>query len=517
MKTLKGLALATTLLTFGCQPPATPPTETNNEFIVLQLNDVYEIAPLEGGKYAGLERVATVRKQLLEENPNVITVLAGDFVNPSLIGTLKGPDGEKVKGKHMIEVLNALQLDLATFGNHEFDLDEKYIVQRLFQSEFYWTSANAHHITQGDTVPFQQLINGDTVDVSTSQSFDVKFKDGQNIKVAFIGNVLPFNQQDYVHYTDQYQEVIDEYQAIKEQNNIVLGLTHQSIDEDKKLAGMLQEIPLYLGGHEHVNMKHTVGKSIITKADANAKTVYVHRIKIDKEGNFKSLTSELVSITDQIKSDTEVKKVVDKWQLIAENAMNNMGFDPAKVVGSLPEGVALDGKETSLRYQPCNMGQLTAQAMYEVTKDQGAQGAFFNSGSIRLDDVLTGNITEFDVLRSFPYGGGIVILNIQGKDLIETLETGTTTNVGLGGYLQCHNLEKVNDQWTINGEVINNNKTYKVTTTDFVSKGLESNLEALGNVPQDPLAENWMNASVKNDIRNIFIYQTGINYPVQKD
>jgi len=64
------------------------------EFIVLQMNDVYEIAPLEGGKAGGLARVATVRQELLRENPNVISVLAGDFLSPSFLGTMKIENSE---------------------------------------------------------------------------------------------------------------------------------------------------------------------------------------------------------------------------------------------------------------------------------------------------------------------------------------------------------------------------------------------------------------------------------------
>ena len=41
------------------------------EVIFLQLNDVYEIAPIENGKAGGLARVAYLRKQLLKENPNL--------------------------------------------------------------------------------------------------------------------------------------------------------------------------------------------------------------------------------------------------------------------------------------------------------------------------------------------------------------------------------------------------------------------------------------------------------------
>ena len=58
------------------------------EFTILQLNDVYEIAPLEGGKVGGMARVATLLRQLEAENPNTIAVLSGDFLSPSFMGTL---------------------------------------------------------------------------------------------------------------------------------------------------------------------------------------------------------------------------------------------------------------------------------------------------------------------------------------------------------------------------------------------------------------------------------------------
>ena len=48
---------------------------------ILQMNDVYEIMPLGGSGLGGLARVAALRKQLLAENPNTFTVLAGDVLS----------------------------------------------------------------------------------------------------------------------------------------------------------------------------------------------------------------------------------------------------------------------------------------------------------------------------------------------------------------------------------------------------------------------------------------------------
>src|SRR5437868_10250127 len=55
----------------------------------LQLNDVYEISPIDNGKSAGMARVASYCNNLRKENPNTYVVVAGDFLSPSAIGTAK--------------------------------------------------------------------------------------------------------------------------------------------------------------------------------------------------------------------------------------------------------------------------------------------------------------------------------------------------------------------------------------------------------------------------------------------
>src|ERR1700740_1891336 len=114
-------------------------------FTILQINDVYEIAPLAGGKEGGMARVAALRKQLQKKDPNVITVLAGDFLSPSLIGTLSIRDSrsgrdERIAGRQMVALMNATGVDYVTFGNHEFDISRSDLQKRLDESEFTWVN-----------------------------------------------------------------------------------------------------------------------------------------------------------------------------------------------------------------------------------------------------------------------------------------------------------------------------------------------------------------------------------------
>lgn len=56
---------------------------------------MYKIAPIQGGKFGGTARVETVHQELLKENKNTMFFMAGDFLKPSLLVTLK-ISGERV-------------------------------------------------------------------------------------------------------------------------------------------------------------------------------------------------------------------------------------------------------------------------------------------------------------------------------------------------------------------------------------------------------------------------------------
>ncbi|HLW14328.1 MAG TPA: hypothetical protein VKX30_02375, partial [Flavobacteriaceae bacterium] len=160
MKRFNLLILILVLATlYSCKPKqllskdSTLPTEQTVSFKLVQLNDVYEIAPTGGGLYGGMARVAHIRDSIKEITPNTYMVMAGDFLNPSLLGTMKH-NGNPIKGKQMIEVMNAMEFDLVTFGNHEFDLKEEELLARLDESQFAWTSANVEHVTAEGKKPF---------------------------------------------------------------------------------------------------------------------------------------------------------------------------------------------------------------------------------------------------------------------------------------------------------------------------------------------------------------------------
>ena len=145
MKTNQSIKLFfLTLILLGVLGSCEAPKKKANfvKLNLLQINDVYEIEAIENGKYGGMARVATLKKNLKKVNPNTWMVLSGDFINPSVYGTLKF-EGKAIKGKQMIEAMNAAKVDFVTFGNHEFDVREDELLSRLNESEFEWIATNA--------------------------------------------------------------------------------------------------------------------------------------------------------------------------------------------------------------------------------------------------------------------------------------------------------------------------------------------------------------------------------------
>lgn len=438
------------------------------DFTFLQVNDVYEIAPIQGGEFGGMARVETIHQELLQENKNTMLVMAGDFLNPSLLGTVKY-NGERIRGKQMIETMNAMDFDLAAFGNHEFDLSPNDLQKRLNESEFNWISANVLYKQGDSTSLFFKEKSGKKEFVNKTFVKEFTDADGTVVKVGFISVCVPSNPKMYVKYTDVFEEAKRSYNDLKEKVDVVFGLTHVKLSQDKKILELLPDIPLIMGGHEHTNMMVPVGNSFVAKADANAKTAYIHRISFDTKTKKATIVSQLKEINNSIVENKRVGAVVEKWQQILNVKIKEIIANPKEVV--FEAKTPLNGKDTPIRSIQTNLGELVTKSM-SFAYNNKVDCALVNGGSIRIDDELSGNITAVDVFRVLPYGGAILKVKIKGNLLKKVLNFGVSA-AGTGAYLQRYNADLKNDTWLISGKTLQLNKTYTVAFSDYLLKGFD--------------------------------------------
>jgi 5'-nucleotidase len=448
-------------------------TAGNNDKIditIVQINDVYEIAPLDGGKVGGVARVATVKKTELTKNPNTMLVIAGDFVSPSVYNSLKF-DGSRIRGKQMIDALNAAGTDMAVFGNHEFDIAEADLQSRINESAFQWVSSNTFQKKGNDIVPFVK--NGTSLPETFIKTFTDK--DGTTAKIGFIGITLPFNKAAYVSYTDVFTAAQKYYDQLKDSCDAVIAITHQAMEDDIKLARQIPGLALIIGGHEHERHYAKIGNVYITKADANAKSAYIIRLKINTKNKELKVRADIIDVNESTALDSTTNVVVKKWTDIANKSYASLGFDATSVC--MQNGEPLDGREAYIRTQQTNFTKLIVKAIEKASPV--ADVAIINSGSIRVDDIVQIPVTQYDVIRSLPFGGSIMEVDMKGSLLIKILNAGKK-NVGSGGFLQYSaSLSNDNNNWAIKNIPIDAGKVYKIALTDFLMTGGEANLDFL--------------------------------------
>jgi 2',3'-cyclic-nucleotide 2'-phosphodiesterase (5'-nucleotidase family) len=63
------------------------------------------------------------------------TILTGDFLAPYLLSSID-------KGTSMIDVINSTPVDYVIFGNHEDDLEARYVNQRIKDYKGKWINTN---------------------------------------------------------------------------------------------------------------------------------------------------------------------------------------------------------------------------------------------------------------------------------------------------------------------------------------------------------------------------------------
>ena len=438
------------------------------EVAIVQMNDVYEIAGVDGGRSGGLSRVAHYFQEVQNKYPASMLVLAGDFLNPSLLGTMRY-EGKRIRGKQMIETLNAMELDLVAFGNHEFDLNENDLQLRINESNFDWIATNLYQVCGDREYPFYKEVDGRKQFIPESKAYSLKDADGTTIDLGFFSATIPSNPVEYVQYYDADSCAALEIDHLKKSSDVLIGLTHLAIDQDLALAKMQPDVKLIMGGHEHNNMFYKVGSATVAKADANARTVYLHVISYNKRTGKVSINSDLIEINDQMPKDPVVDAIVQKWSKILEKNIKQVVDQPYEIVYRADQ--PLDGQETTIRHQPSNMGQMFTEAMLKASRQQSI-AAIMNSGSIRIDDEISGDVTALDIFRALPFGGSVIEVSMTGNLLFGILRFSEKSK-GTGAYLQYSGIEKKGNEWLIEGKSLDKEGTYTIVMTDFLLRGFD--------------------------------------------
>lgn len=432
-------------------PPAPPPAAATpsaaaepRTATLLAINDVYRIEGVDAGEKGGMARLRTLREELERTAPDLLVLHAGDFLYPSLLSS-------SYEGAQMIDLLNLLDGEaggfdprfFVVFGNHEFDRDKlehaKILDARIEESELIWVGTNVEFVTGDDGWPL----------VAAENLVPTAIVEAGGVQVGLFGITTDVKHPAYVScFGDPVQAARRAVRHLRQEGaEVVVALTHQTVAEDRWMVERLgaDRPDLVVGGHEHEKIEREAAGVPIYKADAEARSASVIELVLPAGGGASpTIRHRFVDLDDSIEPDPEVAAKVDEWLV-----RHDVDFCTAKGErpGCLARPLALArttlvGEELQIRGFETNLGNWIADQALAAYHDEGAQLAFLNAGSMRLNqDVPAGTwVARRHVEELFPYPGTLGLLQIDGATLQKVLERAISSWPGVGWWLQVSGL-----------------------------------------------------------------------------
>jgi 5'-nucleotidase len=176
-----------------------------------------------------------------------------------------------------------------------------------------------------------------------------------------------------------------------------------------------------------------VGRTEITKADADAKTAVIHDVQISPDGVLDDSIRK-VSLDERVEKDADVEREVRTW--LAELAVavkTQTGRDLQEVVGETEN--LLEGEEPAVRGRETALGNFLTDVIRDRMK---TDFGFINGGAIRINDnIPPGPIRNYDLEGIFYFDNQAVSFEITGAELLELLRISVAkVHTGHGRFLQ---------------------------------------------------------------------------------
>ena len=251
------------------------------------------------GRVGGLDRVATVINAIRADRPDAILLDGGDTWHGSYTC-------HHSQGQDMVNVMNALKTEAMTF-----------------HWEFTLGSDRVHEII--DTLPFPAL-GQNIFDAEWDEPADYfkpyTFFERGGSKIAVIGQAFPympianpgwmFPEYSFGIRDENMQAMVDEVRGLGAE--LVVVLSHNGFDVDKKMASIVSGIDIILSGHTHDALPEPVliNETVIVASGSNGK--FVSRVDLDvRNGKMMGFKHKLIPIfSDVITPDPDIAALIDE-------------------------------------------------------------------------------------------------------------------------------------------------------------------------------------------------------------
>lgn len=248
------------------------------------------------GKMGGMDRVATVVKAIRAARPEALLLDGGDTWHGSMTSLM-------TKGQDMVNIMNALGTDAMT-SHWEWTFGQDRVKEIVESLPFPFLGANIFD-AEWDEPAFEPY----------------KIFERGGVRIAVIGQAFPympianpkwmFPDYSFGIREERMQQVVDEVRA--EGVDLVVCLSHNGFDVDRKMVSRVKGIDVILTGHTHdaVPEPVLVGDTILIASGSNGK--FVSRVDLDvRDGRMMGFRHKLIPIfSDVITPDADMAALID--------------------------------------------------------------------------------------------------------------------------------------------------------------------------------------------------------------
>lgn len=456
----------------------------NKTITLLHLNDTHSnLAPLGPrtahleGTVGGIARAATVIEMTQRFDRNAIVLDAGDLFIGDIFFNF-------TFGVPELKILKNLGVDAMAVGNHEFDLTPATLLSSLSEAfkggGFPLLSANTV-LNAPDVKPLKKYI----------MPYTVKIVNG--IKVGIFGLTTPetniISQPSPAFIDTNFVQIAAEtVQKLKSLNcSVIILLSHLGFAYDQVVASYVPGIDFIIGGHDHYALEHPVpvvnplgDTTFIMQAGSFYR--YIGKLKFTvKHGKARIVDYDLIHLDKSIPQDPFVALRVKALEKQIESVYGPMFTKKiAYATADFPEST------DSLLYPGSHdtpAGNLVTDAFRAYTKTDIA----ITVGGAIAEPLYHGPLVGDDIFRLVGYGFNtdnglgyrLATFDVTGLNLIIGLEFGLSSiDVNDENLLQVSGMTYTYavDQppgsrivgVKIGGEDIDLNKTYTVTTNEYL-------------------------------------------------
>lgn len=446
-------ALAMALLAlWSCGPKK--PVSTARSVTILAINDTYRVEGLLDANKGGLPRLRALREALEAERGPALVLHAGDMLNPSFMS-------RRYLGDQMIDGLNLLDGDASSFdnrmfvifGNHEFDrskmTDAAKLDSQIEASGFRWIDSNVVFTAGADGLPVVAAPNLVTDTVAEING----------VKVGLMGITIDSKHPAFVdHFDDPIETARAKTAALRAAGaEVVVAVTHLAMVQDKAILSTLgKDGPdLIVGGHDHTRQCAVVDGRGVYKADADASTASVFTITVD-QGRAPSVDHRFAFLgTEPSASPLCPSPALNlavapdpSLQAWVDDLLVRFDKEWCTEVLALPAGCLAEplgrtntdfvAEEDRVRRFETSGGDWVADTMRAAFADKGAQIAFVNAGSLRLNQDIPGGslLTRRHTEELIGFPANLRLVQIDGATLQLVLNRAIEDWTGNGHWLQ---------------------------------------------------------------------------------